>query len=141
MRKEDIIAQVDDVVLKEFNNVEKALHPILHGQLSAAELAKRYADKLYTKPYICDAILKLGKKVEEWGILTAKQPDSVAGAIIAFINNRLEPSLRRSMMDISNICGASEDTITKKLPEIEGFKEQVYRIPEVKGIVDRFHIS
>ena len=45
------------------------------------------------------------------------------------------------MMDISNICGASEDTIAKKLPEIEGFKEQAYRIPEVKGIVDRFHIS
>ena len=141
MRKEDIILQAGDVVKKEFDNVLKALHPILHGPVSAAELAKRYADKLYTKPFICSAILKLGKKVEEWGILTGKQPDSIAGAIIAFINKLLEPSIRRSASDISNICGVSEETISKYLEEIEGFKEQAYRIPEVKGIIDRFNIS
>lgn len=137
MKREDIIKECDDITVKEFENVRKAFSSILHGAASPAEMAKRYSTKLYNRPFIQDTILALGKKVEEWGILTGKQPDSFAGAVIEFINKLLPPNLKVESSKIATVCGVSGSTIAAHLLEIEGLKEQALRIPEVKDLLQR----
>ena len=142
MRSEDILAKCDDITKKEFTNTEKTLDPISPGSISPAETAYRYAKSLGYKPYICEAIKAVGKQVEEYGMFQGKQPDSISGAYIMFVNAFLPPEFKKANNSICSVCETSESTIMNYKKEIDGiYTGMLQGIPEFTKMLENIQKS
>ena len=135
-RKEDIIKEVSDVTSKDFSNVLKHMEPIKPGNILASELARNDAKTLGFKPYIQEAIYAIGQKAEEQSLFTGKTPDSVAAALIAFVNQHLPSDLQIPLTNIFHLIGVAETTVQNHLKVLS--KElNVMAIPQFKSLLDQ----
>ena len=137
-RKEDIVAQAEDITMKDFNNVVKNFDIISPGAVSFAELAKQDAERLAYQPYIQDTIYAIGKKAEDISLFVGKTPDAVAAALVTFVNEFLTPDKQRTQQDILTSIGVTESTVQNHLKTLKNDKElDVYNIPKFKELLSK----
>ena len=138
MKKEDIISQVEDITVKDFKNVQKNFEEIKPAPLSFAEVAKSEAAKLGYPPYIQDTIYEIGRQAEEKSIFPGKKTESVVAALIVFVNQYLREYLKRPTMDILQLEGVAEGTVTNHVKTLQNDKElDVMSIPKFKELLEK----
>ena len=140
-RREDIIAEAEDVTINDFKNVLKKLEPISPGSISFSELAKRDAERLGYPPYIQDTIEAIGKKAEDISMFAGKNPDTIAATLISFVNEFItDKQLQRNPKDIFDSIGVGASTIQTHVKTLKNDAElDVYNIPKFKEFLAKMN--
>lgn len=134
----DVLKYRDEITLKDFHNVEKSLDslPDLKVTTSFAEVAAGFAEtKLHLRPFVCDAILALGRVFEANSSFAGADPTTIAGALVLHINDYLLPGFKTTVENVLTVVGKSEKTVLKYKKEIDGLREQTKNIPAVAELI------
>jgi transcription initiation factor TFIIB len=99
-------------------------------------LVRQYTPILRLPSFIEEAAVAVASIVNEIGKCQGKQPQGVSGACIALVVDMCpDPTIKRSLEDISKVVGLKKETVGQRLQEIQVMAPTFIRAPAVQEVM------